>query len=166
MENIKRQVNAYRDAIRHLWNSAFSSLSDDLRYGACLESFEEIDFFLFKALIFEPFDIKSDTEYRTNNPIDRLKVKPCSEESFSVLVNRDKPASGYWDYPVNSMKAADVDLTFISFFDWDTYGQMDCRYYRVRITDCKNHADLIDRDALIETFYADVFLATEARSKR
>lgn len=162
MKNIKRQMNTYRDAIRHLWNSVFSNFNDDLRYGACLELFEEIDCLLFKALICEPFDIKHDTKFRTNTPIDRLKVKPCNGESFPVVVNRNKPASGYWDYPVKSMKAADVDLTFISFFDWDSYGQMDCRYYRVRIADCKNHADLIGRDALIETFYADVFLETVA----
>ena len=73
------------------------------------------------------------------------------------MINRLIPASGYWDHPVRSVNASDVDLAFIAFFDWDAYNKKDMRYYRVRIVDCKSQMDLIGRDALIETFYADVF---------
>lgn len=158
MKNIKHYINTYRDAIRHLWNSTFSAFNNNLRHGMCLELFQEIDHLLFKALVCEPLGIKLATRHEPNQPVDGLKVKSSYRESFHVMINRDKPATGYWDYPVNLINTDDMDLIFISFFDWDPYDQMDCRYYRVRIADSKTNADLIGRDALVETFYGDVFL--------
>jgi hypothetical protein len=157
MRNIKTEIGAYREAVRHLWNSTFSTLDESLRFGRCLELFEQVDDLIFRALVCEPLGIQLDAR-ASFDPINNLKVIPISPTDVPVMINRSTLASGYWDDPVKVIKASDVDLALIGFFDWDEYNQKDCRYYRVRIIDCKSQPNLIGRDALIETFYADIFL--------
>lgn len=157
MRNIKTQIGAYREAVRHLWNSTFSTLDESLRFGRCLNLFEQVDDLVFRALVCEPLGIQLNAR-ASFDPITNLKVVPISSTDVPIMINRSTPASGYWDDPVKVMTAPDVDLALIGFFDWDEYNQKDCRYYRVRIIDCKSQPNLIGRDALIETFYADVFL--------
>lgn len=157
MKNIKCQMATYRESVRHLWNFAFSSFEDNLRYGVCLDLFDEIEILLFKSLVCEPLGIKIDIK-TMSEPINCLKIKPHSDTCIHAMINRTKPASGYWDYPVTSVAASDVDLVFMSFFDWEPYGQKDFRYYRARISNSKENIDLIGRDVLIETFSADVWM--------
>jgi hypothetical protein len=156
MKNIKLEMAAYREAVRHLWNSAFSTLDESLRFGTCLDLFEQVDELVFRALVCEPLGIELEAR-ASFDPVISLKVIPNSSTEIPIMINRLIPASGYWDHPVRSVNASDVDLAFIAFFDWDAYNKKDMRYYRVRIVDCKSQMDLIGRDALIETFYADVF---------
>jgi hypothetical protein len=157
MKSIKTELGQYREAVRHLWNSSFSMLDESLRFGPGLDLFERIDNLIFSALVCGPlgFELNARASF---DPITNLKVVPINNGDVAVMVNRSSPASGYWDDPVTVLSALEVDLALIGFFDWDEYGTKDCRYYRVRIMDCKSHPTLIGRDALIETFYADVFL--------
>jgi len=157
MRNIKTEIGAYREAVRHLWNSTFSTLDESLRFGRCLELFEQVDDLIFRALVCEPLGIQLNAR-ASFDPLNNLKVIPISPTDIPVMINRSTPASGYWDDPVKVIKTSDVDLALIGFFDWDEYNQKDCRYYRVRIIDCKSQPNLNGRDALIETFYADIFL--------
>lgn len=157
MKNIKSEMAAYREAVRHLWNSTFLPLDDSLRYGTCLELFEQIDRLMFTALICKPLgiELKSRT---SSEPIAYLRVVPISATDVPVLINRSIPASGYWDDPIKTINTSDVDFAFISFFDWDGYNQKDMHYYRVRIINCKSEPSLNGKDALIETLNAQVFL--------
>lgn len=165
MRNIKTEIFAYREAIRHLWNSTFSILDESLRFGVCLDLFEEIDALIFRALVCEPLGIEF-KEKATNDPIINLKVIPINLlTEVHVLINRSIPASGYWDYPIKVLNVSDVDLALIGFFDWDEYSQKDCHYYRVRIIDCKSQPNLIGRDALIETFNANVFFVQDGKAQ-
>lgn len=157
MKNIKSEIATYREAVRHLWNSAFSTLDDPLRFGVCLELFEEADDLLFRALVCEPLGIKLSPR-ASFDPIFDLKVIPTLSKEVPIMVNRSLPASGYWDHPIKVIMASDVDLAFIEFFDWDAYESKDMRYYRVRIVNSTSKPDLVGRDALIDTFYADVFI--------
>lgn len=160
MRNIKTEMASYREAVRHLWNSTFSALDESLRFGICLDLFEEIDDLIFKALVCEPLGIQLNAR-ASFDPIINLKVIPISPTDVPIMINRSIPASGYWDDPVKIISASDVNLALIDFFDWDAYNEKDFRYYRVRIIDCKSQPNLIGRDALIETFYANVFLVEQ-----
>lgn len=157
VRSVRAEFAIYREAVRHLWNSAFSTIDEPLRFGVCLELFEEIDRLVFKSLVCEPLGIRLE-EKATSTPFLDFKVIPISSSDVPVMVNRSIPASGYWDHPVRMLRATDVDLALIGFFDWDEYNIKDCAYYRVRISDCISQPDLIGRDALIETHLADVFL--------
>lgn len=156
MKNINSEINAYREATRHLWNSTFSSLEESLRFGASLDLFQEIDDLLFRALVCEPLKIKYNA-WASFDPIAGLKVVPRGSSDVPIMINRSIPAAGYWDDPVKTIQATDVHLALIGFFDWDEYTVKDCCYYRVRIIQCNSNVHLVGRDALIETFYADVF---------
>jgi hypothetical protein len=158
MRNIKYEITLYREAVRHLWNSSYAMLEDSLRYGICLEIFLEIDYLIFRSLVCEPLGLvlKARSSF---DPIKNLKVIPNNIHSDAIFkINRTVPASGYWDYPVKILNVSDIDCAFICFFDWDEYNVKDCAYYRVRIIDCQSNPDLIGRDALLETSYAEVFL--------
>ena len=158
MKNITTEMTAYRESVRHLWNSTFSTLDESLRFGTCLEFFEQIDALMFRALVCEPHGIEF-KEKASFDPIYNLKVIPISPTGMPILVNRSMPASGYWDDPVNVINASDgVELAFIGLFDWDGCNVKDCAYYRVRIIDFKSQPNLIGRDALVETFFANIYL--------
>ncbi len=157
MKNISQEISVYREAIRHLWNSAFLPIDEVLRFGPCLDLFEEIDWLLFKALVCEPLGIEM--ERRSNlDPLTGVKVILTSP-SVPALINRTIPAAGYWDDPMKLLASSDVELAMIGFFDWDGDNVKDCAYYRVRILNNKSHPYLIGRDALVEAVYATVFLA-------
>lgn len=157
MKNITSEMNHYKDAIRHLWNSAFRPIDEPLYYGECLEIFSEIHALTFQALVCAPNGIDPPKLF-TVDPIPSLRVVPTTDLSIPIMINRTFPASGYWDDPVDRVNAADLHLVFMCYFDWDEYSSMDCRYYRVRILDSKSYPDLIGRDALVESFMANVFL--------
>ena len=156
MRNINSEINIYREATRHVWNSSFFSLEESVRFGAGLDLYQKIDDLLFGALVCAPLG----SEYRPRaslDPIVDLQVVPRGTSDVPIMVNRSIPASGYWDGPVKTIRANDVHLALIGFFDWDEYAVKDCRYYRVRITQCNSNLNLVGKDALIETFYADIF---------
>lgn len=160
MKNISKEISTYREAIRHLWNSAFLPIEETLRFGPCLELFDEIDVLLLKALVGEPLNIE--IARRSNlDPLEDVRVVLTSP-SVPTLINRTIPASGYWDDPVKFFESSDVELAMIGFFDWDGDNVKDCAYYRVRILSCKSHPSLIGKDALVEAVYVTVFLAKDA----
>lgn len=55
-------------------------------------------------------------------------------------------------------KLTDVGLVLTGFFNWNAYESKDMRYYKVKIMNSISEPDIVGRDALIETFYADVFI--------
>jgi hypothetical protein len=74
-----------------------------------------------------------------------------------LLVNRDIPASGYWDYPVDWIPPEDeTEIRPISFFDFDLLGWRIFEYYRVRISAYPSRLQLVGRDALIRCDYVEV----------
>ncbi len=74
-----------------------------------------------------------------------------------------KPREGdrcnYWDDPVREVKASDVELHFLDYFDWNQMGYVDFQYYRVRIVTFALQPHLVGREALLEHQYARVFTA-------
>lgn len=158
MENINKKIHAYREATRHLWNATFSSLEESERFGTGLDLFQQIDSLLFSALVSNPLELKHAAR-SSLEPFAELKVVPRSLSDIPILINRSTPATGYWDDPLKNIHSGAAKFALIGFFDWDEYSVKDCQYYRVRITHCDSNSTLVGRDALIETFYADVFFS-------
>lgn len=156
MKKIENEIAIYREAVRHLWNTAFLKLEETLRFGICAEWFEEIESLLFRSIVCEPRNVNFIGKF--GNPITQLTVASEISKDIPVLVNRSIPSTGYWDAPVKTLPSVDTTFIFICFFDWDDYAQKDLRFYKVRITRCATFPELVGRDALIETCYADVFL--------
>jgi hypothetical protein len=77
------------------------------------------------------------------------------------MINRSIPPTGYWDHPIQQIKAEGTDIRLISFFDWDEIGFRDMRYFRVRIVTCPNK-EIEGRDALIEADSCNVTFKKES----
>jgi hypothetical protein len=84
-----------------------------------------------------------------------LKVIPTFEP-FELLVQRPTPQGVYWDDPVKSFRSADVDLSYVGFYDFDQFGYIEVRYWRVVISQCVTHPHLAGRHALIDVTHARV----------
>jgi hypothetical protein len=108
----------YRECARHLWNTYFrpavSADGDwDLR-----DDFERIASALFSCLVLGPLDV-SDCElapaYLSDPlPLPGFRIVPSST-STPILINRDLPPSGYWDYPVPTLGPEDAELQLLRF---------------------------------------------------
>jgi hypothetical protein len=68
-----------------------------------------------------------------------------------LQANRDLPASGYWDHPVEWIPPEAKQIIHpICFFDFDVLGWRRLQLYRVRVVESSSHPELNGRDALIE----------------
>lgn len=156
--DITKNFNTFREAARHIWNVYFSENAEKDMAWDLRDAYSEIYMGLFNALVryhlpkgAKPiphlWDPEKDvlSEYKIEGTNDRLPT----------IINRDKPASGYWDYPVEYIVPEKTDLRLISCFDFDQLGFQDIQYLRVRIIGSDN-PELIGRDALVEIKYCKI----------
>ena len=139
---------------RHLWNTY---MRPDATWDT-VEDFAKITEVLFAGCLLVraglearamPMDHGTEvlTEYRIF----------ADHKGMPLHANRDIPASGYWDYPVEWIPADEKQTIHpICFFDFDQCGWRSIQYYRVRIVDSGSHPELNGRDALIECRYVDM----------
>jgi hypothetical protein len=151
MNATKEQMSLFREAIRHLWNTSFRSLEQELRFGSCDEHFAQIKELLFRALVAEPLGLEFTSNKFGKLPISGLRVTPSSE-NVPVLVNRSTPPTGYWDDPTKVLPGT-TELGFLGFFDWDEYGVKDCEYCRCVILSHPLRPDLAGREVLVGFLY-------------
>jgi len=160
MKNITSSMNVYRECVRSIWNVHFMNQKSEIIYDL-KDNFDDICAMLFSALVLknigcELFE-KAKAYQRTQKQLDCLIVTPISESGVPIMVNREIPPSGYWDYPVDMIKPGDVDMRFIDCFDFGQYQFREFEYLQVRIVDSKKNPDLVGRDALIKATHAQVF---------
>jgi hypothetical protein len=161
MRDITSIMNMYRECVRNLWNAYFLNLISSENKWDFNDQFEEISSEIFSVFISSCTsctDIqKSPSFKREKKPIMDICIVPKSEHGVPISINRESPASGYWDYPKDLIKPSEVELRFIDFFDFDTLGYRDLEYYIVRIIACNSDKEIIGRDALILVKYVNVF---------
>lgn len=152
---ITQEVNMFREAARHLWNS-YMRINADWNTA---DAFREITSIMFKEKILAKFELNDipipvDSE---NDCISQYRIFMKGTGKLPVFVNRDCPPSGYWDYPIDWIPPEmNHDIRPICFFDYDILGWRILEYYRVRIVKCASHSELTGRDALIRCDYVDI----------
>lgn len=152
---ITERIHEFREAIRHLWNSYMRNSAT----WDTVDEFGKIAEILFSESVLcragvdarpIPMGLGPEvlTEYRLlADHSGRLPLHP----------NRDIPATGYWDYPVNWIPAeGPYTIHPICFFDFDVKGWRRIQFYRARIIQCTSHPEIEGRDALIECAYVDI----------
>jgi len=143
----------YREAARHLRNSFY--VPSDNNDWDTVEDFDEVSVMLFKHLVLGEFQLpRGDFDWLAQ-PSSYFIVE-SSADDLPIMVNRDKQ-SGYWDNPIRKVKKGDLKMHFIDYYDWDSMGQIDFRYYRIRIMESDKFPQVVGFDAFIETIYADVY---------
>lgn len=170
--DITPAINAYRECIRHLWNTYFlDQLSHSEAQWDISDEFDDICTLLFASLVMNPIGYtkqkKSPGYAKFPEPILCLQVVPtCALDSSLFLVNRENmKASGYWDHPITSIQPQDIDLRFIDFFDFDKLGYKECEYYLVRIADSFQCKNIIGRQALVKAHFVRILFIDEPTLK-
>src|SRR3990172_7318562 len=143
MRDVNELLLKYREGARILWIGF-------LREGA---DFDRVDAFAsIRAILFEELVLKAVGQPGFRKALERdpypfLLVVP-NVEPVPVQVNRPSDDRNmYWDDPVTQLGVAGLSLALIDSFDWDDFGYIDLRYYRVLIVACREHPRLVGRQA-------------------
>ena len=149
---ITDRIEAFREAARHIWNVHFRQEAVSRQDWDLRDAFSDVYIALFRAMVCYPLPGHAPCLPHLYTP-ELTVLTPYrvagENQLLSLMINRTKPASGYWDHPIKHVESKAVDLRLISFFDWENLGFRELRYFRVRIVNA-NDPDLIDRDALAE----------------
>lgn len=150
MPDITDSVNRYREAVRHLWNTAFRATPVNWDTH---DRFSRVATELFSALVLEPAGASEQQlpEMFERNPahFQRIAISPASDQ-IPILINRELQSHGYWDHPINTLRKGDAEIRLSRFFDWDELGERDFHYALVYIVSWRNHDELANRFALAE----------------
>jgi hypothetical protein len=160
--DITSSVANFREAARHLWNAHYRQTLSERDPWDVRDSFDEVIGRLFGSLVLEPLGIDGTGLARWNagepTPVKGLIVRPSAESGVPIMINRDRPRSGYWDHPKERVAAAEAELLFARFFDFDQLACRDFRYLEVFIASCVREPDIVGRWALLDFEYARILV--------
>ena len=158
MRDITNLFDHYRVVARSIWNTGFWS-EPELQDWDSRDQFEQITRLLFKALVVARVEGGHCCDLNSLPPDHTYHVVPFSDlVPISIERPRDGDRNHYRDDPVNKVKATDVELHFLDYFDWAEMAYIDLQYYRVRIAAFPSQPHLVGRVALIEHLHAKVFV--------
>jgi hypothetical protein len=140
--DITAAVANFREAARHLWNAHYlPTLSPEFPWDV-RDSFDRVACELFRSLVLEDFGLAkvglAPAWAADPEPIPALIVTPRGVTGSPILINRERPRSGYWDHPKQCIRAEDATLLLARFFDFDEVGLRDFRYLEVFISSAEN----------------------------
>jgi hypothetical protein len=153
--DMTEHINQYREMARHLWNTSFRATAD----WDSVERFNEICELLFKELVLarnnlgtSVIPLNTNTEY-----LSEYQIHVEGNGKLPLIINREIPASGYWDYPIEWIAPEQKnDIRPICIFDFDLLGWKGMEYYRVKILECQSNPEVEGREALIACKYVSV----------
>jgi hypothetical protein len=166
MDDVTHLFNTYRECVRHLWNTYFLPLAEPTQDWDIRDEFDSVACAIFSSLVLHPVGISgcelspaSSSEPLT---LPDFRIVPDCAHGVPILINRDLPRSGYWDYPVSEVCPGDVELHLLRFFDFDELDFRDFRYFEVFIHSSPTHPNIVGRVALLEVKYAKVLFTKPA----
>lgn len=166
--DITPSIANFREAARHLWNAHYRQSLADRDPWDTRDSFDEVIGRLFDSLVLEPLGIAGTSLAPSNagvpKPVTGLIVRPSVESGVPIMINRDRPRSGYWDHPKERIAADEAELLFARFFDFDQLASRDFRYLEVFIASSVREPDIVGRWALLDFEYAKVLVGQPATS--
>jgi hypothetical protein len=159
MRDITDIMNNYRECVRHLWNTYFRTPNVSQYEIESAFHFDEISNSLFAELVLSKIGKAGFERQSSEEPWPFLALQ-LSNAECPALINRPSQEGGkYWDEDINRLSKHGANLRLIGYFDWDEFGYVDYRYYKVKIISFTDHPHLNGRQALIETSHARVFFA-------
>ena len=172
MRDVTPTFHAYREGVRHLWNTQFLGVMQAAPDKWMLRDvFDDVCASLFAALVLAPLGVAvAEDAVGALPPGGAAAPRPMLQ--FHVMlagprapihINRDLPRGGYWDHPPTMLLPGEADLRFVRWFDFDELGYRDFRYYEVQIVSSSAHAEISGRAALIDCEHSAVHLEDRAR---
>ena len=139
----------FRETARGLWNCALRPGADWDR----VDVFRSIHQLLFDEMVLRGLGI-SRYQKGKDEPYRFLHAIPIADP-IPIEIHRASQG-GYWDDPINRLSPKGLSLAIIEFFDFDELGYRDFVYYRVRVEACRDHPNLVGREALLQVQNAKV----------
>jgi hypothetical protein len=150
MTDVTPLLDAYRECVRHLWNTHFWRDAEAATDWDLQNAFDDVAAQLFRILVLRKLgrdaEVKPDY-WADRDPFPFLKLEVASGRS-EVMVNR-RAGTGYWDDPLKFIEPGELELRFMQFFDWSLLGFREFALYRARIIGSTKHPHLVGRDALL-----------------
>jgi hypothetical protein len=151
--------NDYRECVRHLWNMHFRQNAEDDKDWDLSDLFDEVAAQLFHALVLRKVGrdhARLQPDFLCpKEPLMFFRLKfPCRSD---LMVNRGEN-TGYWDDPLTVASGDDLDVRFVTFFDWSVLQFRDFAYYRARIVASPAHSHVVGRDILVRADTATTVL--------
>lgn len=156
MKNVNSQMQRFREASRHIWNS-YLMPGEGVVDTVVEDCFHEIERALLRSMV---LDGSPAADHYRRSAIGGLFVKPKLEfpEVPVQLASAGLEGNTCWS-KVELVAAADfADLEFMDFFDWMHYGYID--YGIVRAVECGS-----GRRVLIENMYCDFWWNEEGAQR-
>ena len=147
-EYVTNLFEEYREHARHLRNTAFDTR--DTQDWDVIENFDAVNEILFERLVLYRLPEGHFEQAKNWKNSSYFLIEP-SGGGFPLMISRSKGHSGSWDHKVKMLMKDDAVIAFQEYFDWDSHGRIDFRYYYGIILSSKAHPELAGHHALIET---------------
>lgn len=146
MKNVNSQMQRFREASRHIWNS-YLMPGEGVVDMAVEDSFRDIERALLRSMV---LDGSATADHYGRSVIGGLFVRPklVFQEVPVQFASAGLEGNTYWSKVELVAGAALPRLEFLDFFDWMHYGYID--YSIVRAVECGS-----GRRLLIENMYCD-----------
>jgi hypothetical protein len=164
MKDVTHLFSIYQECVRHLWNTYFRPVAEPTQNWDMREEFDAVGCEIFSTLVLRPLGVLDHELAAASSPSPRalpgFRIVPMGECGSPICINRDRPRSGYWDYPLSVVRHGEVELHLLRYFDFDELGWRDFRYYEVVVHASSKYPDIVGRAALIEVHHAKVLFTT------
>lgn len=169
-KDITNRFQLYRESARHLWNTYFLPRVQEVetfdQKWDLVDQFGQTNVLLLKSLILEELDMHACEIDLEKDFLKYIHVVPESAGEVPIMINRpSSDGNKYWDEPITRVKASDVSLEFIGYFDWNQVASRDFAYVRAKIKSFSKHPDLVGREALLETRYCRMVFDDQGQSE-
>ncbi len=115
MRNVTDLLQAYRECVRHIWNTYVRVLDDGER------TFADVEDALFYSMVTTQIGYGADQKCFHDTPKAHLLVVPLiAPNGTPALWARGKKHGGLWAWQPTQLRIDDIELHFIDYFDWYT----------------------------------------------
>ena len=154
MQVVTKCFDKYREASRHLRNIYY--VPENSSDWDTLQDHDDMSRLLFTHLVYAHLGISFDKFDWLNEPAPIFKLHSQGIR-LPLMINRKKGEnSGYWDHEIKMVEPNDLEIAFISYFDWNQHGTADYRYILGRITDAQHSTSVVGHLTLVESHYVDI----------
>jgi hypothetical protein len=149
MKDLTHEFSIFRNYSCELWNSCFLKVIDPDRLSRQCWHYNSIIKRLFHVMLLEPYGIflDLDSSFESLPPI--FTVSTNHVRANNIYVSRDLKDSPYWDFDIKSYSLKGLELTFISFFDFEEIKKREFAYIKVLIKSLPENNNLVGFQALI-----------------
>ena len=147
MEEITQILNAYRECVRHLWNSYYQplALAENKQNWELEEKFGEIEKDIFSSLVLN--HVYGHPWEQAKEEYDYLVLKIDAVRS-PIMISAGE-GTGRWDQEPEYAERDDFEFYLMGFWNWWVLGFREYNIYHVRISASSKYPELIGRQALI-----------------